>query len=424
MGVNWTKEQRQVIESRDRNLLVSAAAGSGKTAVLVERIIRMITDGERPGDIERLLVMTFTKAAASEMRERIHDAIEKKLKEDPGNEHLQQQAIMVQYAQITTIDSFCLHILREHFDCLDIDPAFRVGDEGEMLLLRGDVMEELLEDWYGRHDPAFENFVETYASGKTDGGIDDYIYQVYSFSQSNPWPKEWIDECRRELSDTSVEALDRTGWMQFLLEDVRRQASEWAEQLQEAARLCSEEDGPGAYLPMILSDLSNAEKLREVSGYDSFVQAASGFEFPKLAAVRGKHSPVNPDKKEKVSECRKRIKKAVEKMKGQFLFASEEEILADLAGSSEAVLMLLTLAEDFAGRFEAKKRERNLVDFNDLEHLALQVLYREEKEGGEHRPSEAADLLAGQFDEILVDEYQDSNLVQEALIRAVSRERW
>lgn len=424
MGVNWTKEQRQVIESRDRNLLVSAAAGSGKTAVLVERIIRMITDGERPGDIERLLVMTFTKAAASEMRERIHDAIEKKLKEDPGNEHLQQQAIMVQYAQITTIDSFCLHILREHFDCLDIDPAFRVGDEGEMLLLRGDVMEELLEDWYGRHAPAFENFVETYSSGKADGGIDDYIYQVYSFSQSNPWPKEWIDECRRELSDTSVEALDRTGWMQFLLEDVRRQASEWAEQLQEAARLCSEEDGPGAYLPMILSDLSNAEKLREVSGYDSFVQAASGFEFPKLAAVRGKHSPVNSDKKEKVSECRKRIKKAVEKMKGQFLFASEEEILADLAGSSEAVLMLLTLAEDFAGRFEAKKRERNLVDFNDLEHLALQVLYQEEKEGGEHRPSEAADLLAGQFDEILVDEYQDSNLVQEALIRAVSRERF
>ena len=133
---------------------------------------------------------------------------------------------------------------------------------------------------------------------------------------------------------------------------------------------------------------------------------------------------MNPDKKEKVSECRKRIKKAVEKMKGQFLFASEEEILADLAGSSEAVLMLLTLAEDFAGRFEAKKRERNLVDFNDLEHLALQVLYQEEKEGGEHRPGEAADLLAGQFDEILVDEYQDSNLVQEALIRAVSCAQW
>ena len=147
MTVNWTKEQKAVIESRNRNLLVSAAAGSGKTAVLVERIIRMIT-GDSPIDIDRLLVMTFTKAAAAEMRERIQAAIEKKLEEDPGNEHLQQQAVTVQFAQITTIDSFCLHILREHFDCIDIDPAFRVGDEGEMLLLRAEVLQELMEDSY------------------------------------------------------------------------------------------------------------------------------------------------------------------------------------------------------------------------------------------------------------------------------------
>ncbi|MEG2870989.1 MAG: UvrD-helicase domain-containing protein, partial [Clostridium sp.] len=138
MGFNWTKEQKQVIESHDRNLLVSAAAGSGKTAVLVERIIRMISNREHPADIDRLLVMTFTKAAASEMRERIQMAIEKKLEEHPEDAHLQQQAVMVQYAQITTIDSFCLHILREYFDCLDIDPAFRVADEGEMLLLKSD----------------------------------------------------------------------------------------------------------------------------------------------------------------------------------------------------------------------------------------------------------------------------------------------
>ena len=143
MTVNWTKEQKAVIESRNRNLLVSAAAGSGKTAVLVERIIRMIT-GDSPIDIDRLLVMTFTKAAAAEMRERIQAAIEKKLEEDPGNEHLQQQAVTVQFAQITTIDSFCLHILREHFDCIDIDPAFRVGDEGEMILLRAEVLQELM----------------------------------------------------------------------------------------------------------------------------------------------------------------------------------------------------------------------------------------------------------------------------------------
>lgn len=419
MGVNWTREQRQVIESRHRNLLVSAAAGSGKTAVLVERIIEMITDKEHPGDIERLLVMTFTKAAASEMRERIHDAIEKKLTEEPDNEYLQQQAVLVQYAQITTIDSFCLHLLREHFDCLDLDPAFRVGDEGEMLLLRGDVMEELLEDWYGKKDPQFEKFVDSFASGKADGGIDEYIYQVYSFSQSNPWPKEWIAQCRRELSDTSLEALDRTEWMRFLLSDVKNQASEWVRELKAAAKLCQESDGPEPYLPMILSDLEHAERMEQVSGYDMFAREAESFVFPKLSAVRGKNSPVSPDKKEAVAECRKRIKKALEKMKSQFLFASEEEILSDLAGSSESVLMLLSLAEEFEQRFSEKKRERNLMDFNDLEHLALKVLYTE---GGEL--SETADELARQFDEILVDEYQDSNLVQEALIQAVSRERF
>lgn len=419
MGINWTKEQRQVIESRHRNLLVSAAAGSGKTAVLVERIIEMITDKENPGDIERLLVMTFTKAAASEMRERIHNAIEKKLTEDPDNEYLQQQAVLVQYAQITTIDSFCLHLLREHFDCLELDPAFRVGDEGEMLLLRGDVMEELLEDWYAKRDPRFEKFVDAFASGKADGGIDDYIYQVYSFSQSNPWPGEWIEQCRKELSDTSLEALDRTEWMHFLLSDVRNQASEWVRELKAVSEVCREPDGPEPYLPMILSDLDHAERMEKVSGYDMLVREANCFTFPKLAAIRGKNSPVSPEKKEAVSECRKRIKKAVERIKSQFIFASEEEILSDLEGSSESVLMLLSLAEEFEQRFSAKKRERNLVDFNDLEHLALSILY---KENGEI--SEAADEMARQFDEILVDEYQDSNLVQEALIKAVSRERF
>ena len=182
MAVNWTREQKQVIESRGHNLLVSAAAGSGKTAVLVERIIRMITDPENPTDIDRLLVMTFTNAAASEMRERIQEAIEKELERDPENAHLQQQAILVQFAQITTIDSFCLHILREHFDSLEIDPAFRVGDEGEMLLMRGDVMEELLEDFYRDGGEAYERFVDAYAVGKADGGIADYVMQVYTFA--------------------------------------------------------------------------------------------------------------------------------------------------------------------------------------------------------------------------------------------------
>ena len=199
MSVNWTREQLQVIESRGSNLLVSAAAGSGKTAVLVERIIRMVTEGEHPLDIDRLLVMTFTNAAASEMRERIGAAIEQRLDERPEDEHLQLQAALVHHARITTIDSFCLDLIRNHFNLLDLDPAFRIGDEGELLLLRRDVMQELLEDSYTEGGERFVRFVETYARGKSDAGIEDLILQVYTFSQSNPYPGEWFRQCRQEL---------------------------------------------------------------------------------------------------------------------------------------------------------------------------------------------------------------------------------
>ncbi len=163
--MNWTPEQEQVIWARNRNLLVSAAAGSGKTAVLVERIIQMVTDETNPVDIDELLVMTFTKAAAAEMRERIGQAVERKLAEQPDNEHLQLQSTLVHHAQITTIDSFCLNLIRDHFNVLEIDPGFRIGDEGELMLLRKDVMERLLEDYYEKGDERYEQCVDTYAAG-------------------------------------------------------------------------------------------------------------------------------------------------------------------------------------------------------------------------------------------------------------------
>ena len=179
MATTWTDEQLQVIETRHKNLLVSAAAGSGKTAVLVERIIRMITDPDQPVDIDRLLVMTFTNAAAAEMRERVETALGSLLDEDPGNKNLERQSTLIHHAKITTIDSFCLNLLREHFHELDLDPGFRVADEGELLLLKADVMKELLEEYYGREDERFLQFVDTYASGRTDGGLEDYILKVW-----------------------------------------------------------------------------------------------------------------------------------------------------------------------------------------------------------------------------------------------------
>ncbi len=175
MAVNWTKEQEQVIYLRNRAILVSAAAGSGKTAVLVERIIQMITDRENPVDIDRLLIVTFTNAAAAEMRERITSAIERALEDAPEDAHLQRQQTLVHTAQIMTIDSFCLSVIRDHFDLLDFDPSFRIGDEGERKLLKSDVVAGLLEDYYSEADPEFFHFVESYSTGKNDSGLEDLI---------------------------------------------------------------------------------------------------------------------------------------------------------------------------------------------------------------------------------------------------------
>ena len=446
MAVNWTREQKQVIEGREKSLLVSAAAGSGKTAVLVERIIQMITEGENPKDIDRLLVMTFTRAAAAEMRERIQAAIEKKLESEPENEHLQQQAVLVQFAQITTIDSFCLHIMREHFDRLDIDPAFRVGDEGEMLLMRADVMDGLLEDYYRDGGKRYEEFVDAYATGKADGGIAEYVMQVYNFAQSNPWPDAWYEKCREELLLTEQGELKQTEWMQFLLRDIALQAQEWKIQLREAWEICQETGGPMPYLPMIEEDLRHAEAVCGAAGsFETISEALEQFTFSRLAAIRGKNGEVDPEKKALVSDCRSRVKKAVEKLKGEYLFASPEQMLADMEAGKERILELLELAQEFGRRFRAKKKEKNVVDFHDLEHFALEILTEPEAECSEAEetssaeetdqmqgknawtvrvPGTVADEIAVQYDEILVDEYQDSNLVQETLIQCISGERF
>lgn len=423
MATKWTDEQKKVIETRHRNLLVSAAAGSGKTAVLVERIIRMITDPEHPVDIDKLLVMTFTNAAAAEMRERVETALGKILDEDPGNKNLERQNTLIHHAKITTIDSFCLNLLREHFHELDLDPGFRVADEGELMLLKADVMKELLEEYYGREDERFIKFVDTYATGRTDGGLEEYILKVWEFSQSNPWPGEWIAACRKELRDGGTgedrDPMEETAWMKYLIQDVKRQAEEFLDGLYGAADLAAEEDGPQAYAPMLAEDIRGMEELKEAGTYREIAECLEGLKFGRLAAVRGKN--VDPEKKEQAAAYRNVAKDGIKKMKALYLPGDIDEVFADLDACREPILMLLELAEEFSARFQEAKEEKNLVDFNDLEHFALEVLT-----GGslDHRPGAVADELSEIYEEILVDEYQDSNEVQETLIRCVSRERF
>ena len=430
MAVNWTSKQQEVIDSRNRNLLVSAAAGSGKTAVLVERIIQMISEGDRPLDIDQLLVMTFTNAAAAEMRERIGAAVEQKLKERPEDEHLWLQAALIPQAQITTIDSFCLNIIRSHYNSLDIDPAFRMGDEGELSLLRGDCMGEMLENCYDEADAEFARFVEHFGRGKSDRGIEDVILQAWQFSQSHPWPGEWLASCQKELEEESILEMEESPWMVFLMEDVARQMEELSGQLGEALQVCLEEKGPLAYEPMLISDRSKIEAIGRAAATGSFealYNSLQNMSFGRLASIRSKD--IDGDKKAFVSACRDRVKKAVAKCRELYGQQSPQEVVESMRGTRRVIRELLRLTGMFDQAYRDAKRERNVLDFNDLEHLALEVLYvREETGNGEERvsrhPSQVADELSRQYEEILVDEYQDSNYVQEALITSISRERF
>lgn len=423
MAVNWTKQQQQVIDSRNRNLLVSAAAGSGKTAVLVERIIQMISEGEHPLDIDQLLVMTFTNAAAAEMRERIGAAVEKKLEERPYDEHLWLQASLIPQAQIITIDSFCLNLIRNHYNTLDIDPAFRLGDEGELSLLRGDVLGDVLEQRYQQGDEAFGAFVEQFGRGRSDQGIEDVILQAWQFSQSHPWPGQWLEACRQEIRAEQAGDMSHSAWMEFLLKDVRGQMEELVSQLKEALLLCQESDGPGAYEPMIANDIRRLEAVAQAAAGDfgEMYQALTAVSFDRLAAVRSKE--VDPEKKAFVSAVRDRAKKAATKCRETYGTQSPEEAARCLKETGEVLLVLMDMAEAFDQAYRQAKAERNILDFNDLEHLALKVLL-EEQEDGSRSPSAVADELSRQFEEILVDEYQDSNYVQEELINSISRERY
>ena len=216
MGVQWTEEQRQVIELGGRNILVSAAAGSGKTAVLVERIITMLTRKENPVDVDRLLIVTFTEAAAAEMKERIRQAIEDQAEKRPEDENLNRQATLIHSAQITTIHSFCLSVIREHFHTIDLDPAFRIGEEGELKLLRGEVMQEMLEQYYEEADPEFLNLVESYGGSRDDKKIEELIECLYEFSRSYPEPDRWLAECVHAYEVENMEELQATVYYQAM----------------------------------------------------------------------------------------------------------------------------------------------------------------------------------------------------------------
>ena len=415
MAVAWTDEQKKVIDLRDRNILVAAAAGSGKTAVLVERILSRITDPEDPVSVDELLIVTFTKAAAAQMRDRIGQALRKRLEETPENIHLQRQLTLLHYAQITTIDSFCNHVVRSHFDELDMDPDFRIGDEGELKLIRGDLIRQLLEDHYAADDPEFYEFVEMTATGKTDQGLEEWIEKLYFFVSAHPFPKqtllEWADE--NAAADGERKTPD---WFTFLLEQLHREADELITQYNQAIRLAMSAGGPAAYVDMFVNDRELAQAVGKAKDYDSLQRALEGLVFTRKPTIRDKS--VDAELKEMLSAFRDERKKAVLKWKEHYSFPEEKEMLRQMQVASRPLRTLCRLTAEFMERFDAYKKEKHLLDFSDLEHLALQILVTEED--GKIVPSAVARQMQNSYREVMIDEYQDSNLVQEMLLGSVA----
>lgn len=438
MGMKFTPEQQRVIELHNSNILVSAAAGSGKTAVLVEHIIRMICDGEHPADIDRLLIVTFTNAAAAEMRERIAAGIAARLEADPGNEHIQKQSALLHNAQITTIDSFSLFLIRNHFNEIGLDPDFRVADEGEIKLLQQEVLAQLLEDAYaGQFVPEapeqFHACVEYFCPGGRESVLEQHILNLSRYAGSFPWPEEWLEERKNDYAAGDMEALVHSDYGQYLTERVNRTVEGCLEKLREVKRLCELPDGPYMYGELTEAEIEQLERLTSCKDLEEQAAKIPAVTFARLPSK--KDDSVDPAKRELAKAIRNSVKDTLSDLSESYFKTPLELAVEQGKACREPLRILLDLVLEFDRRLLAAKQERHLIDFSDMEHYALQILLKREKveesDGtGTDRtetkyrivPSDVAMEYRQYFQEILIDEYQDSNLVQEYLLSAISGE--
>lgn len=417
----WTKDQQLAIDTHGKNLLVSAAAGSGKTAVLVERIIKTIMDDEHPVDIEKMVVVTFTNAAAAQMRERIGVALEAAMEENPGNARLSRQLAMLSIAPITTIDSFCLNLLRNHYMKLDLDPCFRVADQGEMGLLKNDVMDDLLEEQYELGDDNFYELVECFGGKKDDGNLPELINKLYNCARSYPWPKEWLNECKEAVKVSTVEELDDAVAIKYLFDYVNKIFKSYKDIFTNLVELCQSEFGPSNYTQNIMDDLSNIEKMLACETFSQWTKVASNVEFTALSRKKAVND-VDDEIKEYVKNVRNDYKDFFKKLCGKFCSLELEYMLKNDSNTSRMIEELIKITEVYMDKVDEAKKEKSLIDFTDMELLARQLLVMKD-ELGNVTYTELADELADYYEEILIDEYQDSNMLQEQILTAISKGR-
>ena len=449
MGMKFTEDQQRVIDLRNCNILVSAAAGSGKTAVLVERIVELVSgsgcDSARAVDIDRLLIVTFTNAAAAQMRERITKALSDRVEAEPDNEHIKKQLMLIHNAKIMTIHSFCLYLIKNHFNDIGLDPDFRTADEGEIRLLKQEVLSELLEEQFALGRKEFTDCVEYFAYDGREKRLEELIERLYTFSGSYPFPEKWLRQHRMDYHVETFEELVKTEWFAGMMQEISALLQECKEQEKAALKVCEEPDGPYFYavaleqdqeliagleqeLARVVQTASEPEQSVTPAEMDSSVAKdafealaarVQGISYARMAAK--KDDSVSAEKRELVKAMRERVKSLLGTLSEKYFASGPKQWLAECRQADAALCELVDLALLFGERLTEKKREKNLLDFEDMEHLALQILLKEE-ENGQMVPSDTALEYREQFVEILIDEYQDSNLVQEFLLQSISGE--
>ena len=391
--------------------------GSGKTAVLVERIINKIINEKI--DIDKLLVVTFTNAAASEMRQRILDAIYKKIEEEPSNENLQRQITLLNKASICTIDSFCLEVVRNYFYELDnISPNFRIADTTQIELLKQDVIEEIFENKYENQDEGFIKLLHTYTSYKDDTPLKDLIIKIYTYIQSNPFPEKWLNEKVEmfNLKEKMQEDFSKTLWGENILQEIEEELIDSISSLQVIEEKLAYEPELDKFMQVIRDDIEKLCNLKNnLNNWDNAYEIAQNMQF--ITWPRQKQENLIKDNAKKI---RDEVKKKINQLINKKLSCNSKQANEDIYEMYPILKKLENIIIEFNNEFSKAKREKNIVDFNDIEHMALKILIKQ-SDDGKLQKTEVAKQYEEKFEEIAIDEYQDSNLVQEYILTSISK---
>jgi ATP-dependent helicase/nuclease subunit A len=417
MEAKWTDEQMEVIFTRKCNLLVAAGAGAGKTAVLVERIIQRILDEKDNIDIDNLLVVTFTNAAASEMRERIGDAMSRELELRPDSKKLQRQLTLLNQSNITTIHSFCLQVIKNNFHIIDLDPSFRVSDNTEAILLKQEAIEETFEDMYEKDEnKEFLRLADSYG-GKNDLKLQNLILSLYEFAKSSPWPEKWLNDMAERFDIEDDFDFGKSYWSKILIDYLKVELIGCWNKMKSAINIVENAEGIDYYLEPFKIDMEKIHELINSNHWNEFKEKFIKFESAKLSIKKNKDA--DKEAKEKSKKIRDEVKKKIENIKEE-IFIGADTVGRDLKELYPMIKCLVELVIQFDNKYSNKKRERNLVDFSDIEHFCLNILTKKDEQGN-IIPSDVALEYRKHFEEILIDEYQDSNEVQEVIMNMISR---